>query len=99
MLPVAQSYSDGTVRNWDDPVVEGQGEPEDPAPSFVTTAATSAQHGHAGTAAAEQATETVASVNSAAPTPGLVWAALAAGLLGLAAGVASFFRSGRTRKT
>ncbi len=99
MLPVAQSYSDGTVRNWDDPVVEGQGEPEDPAPSFVTTAATSAQHGNAGTAAAKQATETVASVNSDAPMPGLVWAALAAGLLGLAAGIAAFFHSGRTRKT
>ena len=98
MLPVAQSYSDGSVRNWDDPVVEGQGEPEDPAPSFVTTAATSAQHGHSNTVTADQANETVASVNSAAPTSGLVWAALAAGLLGLAAGSAAFFHAGRTRK-
>jgi uncharacterized protein YcnI len=107
MLPVAQSYSDGSVRNWDDPVVEGQGEPEDPAPSFVTTAATAAQHGHADTAAAShateaeanQATETVASVNSDGSTPGLMWAALVAGLFGLAAGIAAFFRSGRTRKS
>jgi periplasmic copper chaperone A len=98
MLPVAQSYSDGTVRNWDDPVVEGQGQPEDPAPSFVTTAAASAQHGHVGTAAVKQAAETVAAVNSDAPMPGPVWAALAAGLLGLAAGIAAFFRSGRIRK-
>lgn len=98
MLPVAQSYSDGSVRNWDDPVVEGQGEPEDPAPSFVTTAAQPAQqHGHAGTASA--ATETVASVSPDAPPPGLIWAALAAGLLGLAAGIAAFFRSGRTRNS
>jgi periplasmic copper chaperone A len=100
MLPVAQSYSDGSVRNWDDPVTEGQGEPEDPAPSFVTTAAQQAQqHGHAGTTAATPATETVASVSSDAPSPGLIWAALAAGLLGLAAGTAAFFRSGRTRKS
>lgn len=100
MLPVAQSYSDGSVRNWDDPVVEGQGEPEDPAPSFVTTAAAaSAQHGHADTAPATQATEAVASVNPDAPSPGLIWAALAAGLLGLAAGVAAFFRSLGTRKS
>ena len=97
MLPVAQSYSDGSVRNWDDPVVEGQGEPDDPAPSFVTTAALSAQHGHADTAAATPATETVASVSSDAPSPGLIWTALAAGLFGLAAGAAAFFRSGRTR--
>lgn len=100
MLPVAQSYSDGSVRNWDDPVVEGQGEPEDPAPTFVTTAAQPAQqHGHAVTAAATPATETVASVSPDAPPRGLIWAALATGLLGLAAGIAAFFRSGRTRNS
>lgn len=97
-LPVAQSYSDGSIRNWDDPVVEGQGEPQDPAPSFVTTAAAQGEGSHAATAA-DQATAPVASVNTEVPAPGLIWAALAAGLIGLAAGVAAFFRAGRTRNS
>ncbi|MDE8670009.1 YcnI family protein [Pseudarthrobacter sp. H3Y2-7] len=98
-LPLTQSYSDGSVRNWDDPVVEGQKEPEDPAPAFVTTAAESGEGGHAGATAAKQATEPVASVDTNAPAPGLIWAALATGLAGLAAGVASFLRAGRNKKS
>ncbi|PYI63954.1 nuclear export factor GLE1 [Arthrobacter livingstonensis] len=41
MLPAAQTYTDGTVVNWDQKMVAGQAEPEHPAPSFVTTAAES----------------------------------------------------------
>lgn len=37
MLPAAQSYTDGSVRNWEEPAMEGEEEPENPAPSFVTT--------------------------------------------------------------
>lgn len=99
MLPVAQSYSDGSVRNWDDPVIEGQAEPEHPAPAFTTTSAASAEHSHADTAAATQVTEPVASVSPYAGTPGQVWVAMVAGVLGLAAGIAAFLRSGRTRRT
>lgn len=97
-LPVAQSYSDGSIRNWDDPVIDGQTEPQDPAPSFVTTAAESGQGDHATTSAANEATELVASVNNDVPAPGLIWATFAAGLIGLAAGVAAFLRAGKTRK-
>ncbi|MEO5316031.1 YcnI family protein [Pseudarthrobacter sp. CC12] len=98
-LPVAQSYSDGSVRNWDDPVVDGQAEPQDPAPSFVTTAAEQGEDGHGSPTAANQATVPVAAVNTDAPAAGPIWAALAAGLVGLAAGVAAFFRAGRTKKS
>lgn len=98
-LPVAQSYSDGSIRNWDDPVVDGQAEPQDPAPSFVTTAAEPGQGDHAATSAANETTEPVASVNNDVPAPGLIWAAFAAGLVGLAAGVAAFVRAGKTRKS
>lgn len=42
MLPVAQTYSDGMVVNWDEPQAEGQAEPEHPAPQFVVTAAKAA---------------------------------------------------------
>ncbi len=36
-LPAVQTYSDGSVVNWDQKTVAGQAEPEHPAPSFVTT--------------------------------------------------------------
>ncbi|GAA4657219.1 YcnI family protein [Arthrobacter cryoconiti] len=36
-LPTAQTYTDGTVANWDQKSVAGQEEPKHPAPSFVTT--------------------------------------------------------------
>ncbi len=37
-LPAAQTYTDGTVVNWDEQAAEGQPEPKHPAPSFTTTA-------------------------------------------------------------
>jgi len=37
-MKAAQSYTDGTVVNWDETSAQGQPEPEHPAPSFVTTA-------------------------------------------------------------
>jgi len=33
-LPVTQSYADGTVRAWDEPTVEGEEEPGNPAPRW-----------------------------------------------------------------
>jgi uncharacterized protein YcnI len=39
VLPVAQSYSDGTVVNWSEPTVAGKAEPEHPAPAFTVTVA------------------------------------------------------------
>lgn len=94
LLPAEQTYSDGTVRNWDDPVVEGTAEPEDPAPFFTTTAAAPGQHGHGTPAAAETAVEPVSEVSPAAP---MLTLACAAGFLGLAAGAAALFRTLRTR--
>lgn len=41
MLPAAQTYTDGSVVNWDEARVVGQDAPEHPAPSFVTTEAAS----------------------------------------------------------
>ncbi|CCQ45103.1 putative uncharacterized protein [Pseudarthrobacter siccitolerans] len=95
-LPVAQSYSDGSVRNWDDPVVEGQGEPEEPAPSFVTTAA------HGGHGAAAPVAETAELSATAAVTPAadntMGFAGLGAGILGLALGTAALIRTRSLRK-
>lgn len=41
VLPAAQTYTDGTVVNWDEKLVAGQAQPEHPAPTFVTTTAVS----------------------------------------------------------
>ena len=37
-LPAAQTYTDGSVVKRDEKTVEGQAEPEHPAPPFVTMA-------------------------------------------------------------
>lgn len=37
-LKAAQTYTDGTVVNWDEESAQGQPEPKHPAPSFTTTA-------------------------------------------------------------
>jgi uncharacterized protein YcnI len=42
-LPAVQTYTDGTVVNWDQKATDGQAEPEHPAPSFTTTAADDAK--------------------------------------------------------
>lgn len=98
LLPAAQAYTDGTVVNWDQPSVEGQAEPEHPAPSFVTTAPAEEHGGAHGAAAVTPAAEaTPASATSPATgSDALGWAGLVAGLLGLAAGVTALVR---TRKT
>ncbi len=99
MLPAAQAYTDGTVVNWDEPAVEGQAEPEHPAPSFVTTAP-AGEHGAHGAAAetpaAEATAEATTPASAASPATGdstLGWAGLTAGLLGLAAGVTALVRT------
>jgi uncharacterized protein YcnI len=109
-LPAAQTYSDGTVVNWNEPEAAGQAEPDHPVPAFVTTAAAD-EHGHgasAGTAAADTtaadakvADATAASATApvaAAPDDTFGIAGLAAGLLGLAAGSAALIRTRTPRK-
>ncbi|MFE4833269.1 YcnI family protein [Arthrobacter sp. NPDC056691] len=103
-LPAAQTYSDGTVVNWNQPETAGQAEPEHPVPSFVTTAGAD-EHAHAAaasaapvadTATADTAADTAAAssttpVTAADNTFGI--AGLGAGLLGLAAGTAALLRT------
>ena len=43
VLPVAQTYSDGEVVDWDTPQAAGAAEPEHPAPQFEVTAASGAE--------------------------------------------------------
>jgi hypothetical protein len=61
-LKAAQTYTDGTLVNWDKESAEGQPEPKHPAPSFTTTAedatAPSASPAAASPATATQTSET-----------------------------------------
>ncbi|MDP9905282.1 YcnI family copper-binding membrane protein [Arthrobacter bambusae] len=97
-LPATQSYTDGTVVKWDEKTVEGQPEPEHPAPSFVTTASDAAASAvptpsPSVTPAPSAAASTTFS--DAASTAG--WFGLAAGLIGLAAGVTALVRTRSTK--
>lgn len=112
MLPATQSYTDGEVVEWDDETVEGEAEPDKPAPSFLTTAAVEGEDAHGGAApeATEEAAETAkateteeaADTEQAASTSdddsasAVGWIGLVAGLLGLAAGVVALIRTRRT---
>ena len=96
-FPTVQGYSDGTEAAWIEPTVEGQAEPERPAPVLTLTAAADASHGAAGT------TTTTATDTAAAGTTGhadagpgalALFVALVALFTGLA-GVVLGWRAGR----
>jgi len=96
VLPAAQTYTDGTVVKWDEKTVEGQAEPEHPAPSFVTTAKDADAHAHgAATTTAPSPAPAPAPAASTTSDGGSAagWIGLAAGLAGLAAGVTALVRT------
>ncbi|MFF2032516.1 YcnI family protein [Arthrobacter sp. NPDC058192] len=112
VLPAAQTYTDGTVVKWDEKAVEGQAEPEHPAPSFVTTArdadtaaAPTASAAPAAVPAAAVAEPAASQAPAAAPVASTSdnsgstagWFGLAAGLIGLAAGVTALARTRPTK--
>jgi uncharacterized protein YcnI len=94
-FPAVQTYSDGTVANWNEPQPEGADEPEHPVPSFDLTAALpegADADGDAAAPAAEAAAPASAADSSAAEqSDGLARAAgfggLLLGLLGLIFGL------------
>lgn len=108
-LPAAQTYSDGTVVNWNETETARQAEPRHPVPAFVTTDAAD-EHGHGAgtdTAADTPAADTTAADATAAsattpvataPDNTFGIAGMGAGLLGLAAGTAALIRTRSPRK-
>jgi periplasmic copper chaperone A len=85
-----QTYSDGSVVNWDQPTVAGQGEPEHPAPSFRVTAASAAA-----AAAGSAANDADADADRRRTDPTARWlagAALVVALIGLGASAAQGLR-------
>ncbi|MFK4299792.1 hypothetical protein ABH924_004978 [Arthrobacter sp. GAS37] len=104
-LPATQTYTDGTVVKWDQKTVEGQPEPEHPAPSFVTTASDSAtamtpMSSPAATTASTPAAAAAAAAKSSGDSGSTAgWFGLAAGLIGLAAGATALTRTRSTKAT
>jgi uncharacterized protein YcnI len=95
-LPATQTYTDGSVVAWDQKPVDGQAEPEHPAPSFTTTAADDAAHGsHSATATPDaQAAVQASAQGSDASGP---WG-IALGALGVVLGAAALAVALGTRR-
>lgn len=98
VLPATQTYTDGSVVKWDEKTVEGQAEPEHPAPSFVTTADDTETPAAPASSPAASSPAPAASAPAAATASGdggstAGWFGLAAGLIGLAAGVTALART------
>ncbi|MCJ0979110.1 YcnI family protein [Rhodococcus sp. ARC_M12] len=84
-FPATQTYTDGEVVNWDEPMTEDGSEPELPAPTLTLAASSGDAHGSAHTdtaATAEASAETSSSDNTARwlAGVGLVLGAVGAGL-------------------
>ena len=91
-FPVVQTYSDGTEAAWIEPTVEGQGEPQYPAPvlSLSGEGGATDAHGssHGGSSDTDTDTSEAASSSGDGGGDGLAVTALVLGGLGLLAGVA-----------
>lgn len=97
ILPAAQTYTDGTVVNWDEKTVDGQPEPQHPAPTFTTTAA-GGDTAAASSVAAAPASETSPASNDGASLWGVVLGAAGFVLGAAALGVVLAGRRTRSAK-
>jgi periplasmic copper chaperone A len=89
-FPALQGYDDGSTVSWIDPTVEGQPEPEHPAPTLALTA------GGADAAGTAPAAATTRSDDDG--TSGLAVTALVIGVVGLLAGLAGLLLALATRR-
>lgn len=79
VFPALQGYDDGSTVSWIDPTVEGQPEPEHPAPTLSLVAASSAP-------AADTTATTAAAGATGSGASGLAVTALIVGIVGLVLG-------------
>jgi hypothetical protein len=89
-----QTYSDGNIVRWIDETVEGQPEPEHPAPVLKLTAATGDTAGAPSAGPTVAATKTSDGTSTAALTVAIIGGILA--LAGLILGGLAFARTRRT---
>ncbi|MHC6232039.1 YcnI family copper-binding membrane protein [Arthrobacter sp. MMS24-T111] len=97
-LKAAQTYTDGSVVNWDEESAEGQPEPKHPAPSFVTTAA---DEKASATASATPTAAAAAQTSQVSSDGGSVWGIVlgAAGFVLGAVALGLVLAGRRTRST
>ncbi|RBY86907.1 YcnI family protein [Blastococcus sp. TF02A-26] len=91
VLPTIQTYDDGREQAWIEPTIEGEEEPESPAPVLALTSDGTDAHGGGTQAESESdATDTsdAVSADDDSDGSGLAVTALVVGVLGLVAGVA-----------
>ncbi|MFF0489197.1 YcnI family protein [Nocardia sp. NPDC004068] len=93
-LPATQTYSDGKVVAWDQPMTEGQAEPEHPAPTLTLAAAKGGEHHHDSAATEPEAAHDDSGNDDTARWLGGV--GLVLGALGAALGLGSLIRARRS---
>ncbi len=89
-FPTIQTYDDGMEQAWIEPTVEGEEEPESPAPVLALTGDGADAHGGDadGPTVSEAASASDTSASDDSGDSGLAGAALAVGIAGLVAGLA-----------
>lgn len=96
-FPAVQTYSDGEVAAWDQETVEGQPEPDKPAPTVTLGAKTEDGHSHGGTdsAATEETTHSDAETDANSTDNTARWLGgigIAVGALGVGVAVGALAR-------
>ena len=100
LLPVTQTYSDGTVVAWDEPTPESGEEPEKPAPTlYITDSAPEGDHGATTVSADDHEPATEAGSDAPTDATGTVvgFIALVLAALALVVSALSFSRSRAVR--
>ena len=98
-LPAVQTYDDGEVVAWDQPMNPDGSEPERPAPTLTLTPAAADGHGH-GAAPAGTPTQQIQNADTTDNTARwLAGAGLLVGALGLGVGGGAVLRTRRTTTT
>jgi uncharacterized protein YcnI len=96
VLPAVQTYDDGDVVAWDQPMNPDGSEPERPAPTLALTPAAGDGHGHDAAAAAGTAVQQIQDADSTDDTARwLAGAGLLVGALGLGVGGGAVLRTRR----
>lgn len=96
-FPVVQTYSDGEVVTWDQPTVEGQPEPDKPAPTVTLAAKTADGHGghDSDSASTEESTGTASDSDEGSTDNTARWLggiAIVLGALGIGVAAGALFR-------
>jgi uncharacterized protein YcnI len=99
VLPAVQTYSDGTVVNWDQATPPGGEEPEHPAPTVALAAATGGDHASMTGTAADGGHAEAAASSSDNTARWLGGAGLAVGALGLGVGAGATLRARKAAAT